>query len=93
MMSRSDPAVISRLPSRPKAMTAFRPFKERTLSVEEAMKILEKETPAKYDPLVLKAWIRLMRRVLPARLTQENTGTVAAPGTPVRNAFRYSPSA
>jgi HD-GYP domain-containing protein (c-di-GMP phosphodiesterase class II) len=42
------------------AMTAFRPFKERTLGVDQALEILKKETPAKYDPQVLEAWISLL---------------------------------
>jgi HD-GYP domain-containing protein (c-di-GMP phosphodiesterase class II) len=42
------------------AMTAFRPFKERTLSVTEAMGILRRETPGKYDPEVMKAWTRMV---------------------------------
>lgn len=44
------------------AMTAFRPFKERTLSVEETMKILRLETPHKYDGDVLKSWVKLLKR-------------------------------
>lgn len=44
------------------AMTAFRPFKDRTLSVDEALAIIQKETPAKYDPEVVTAWMKLMKR-------------------------------
>lgn len=47
------------------AMTAFRPFKQRTLSVQQAIEILQKETPAKYDPEVMKAWMRLIGTVKP----------------------------
>jgi HD-GYP domain-containing protein (c-di-GMP phosphodiesterase class II) len=43
------------------AMTAFRPFKQRTLSVDEALDILQKETPSKYDPAVMEAWMHLIR--------------------------------
>jgi HD-GYP domain-containing protein (c-di-GMP phosphodiesterase class II) len=42
------------------AMTAFRPFKERTLSVQESLAILKKETPSKYDPVVMEAWLKLI---------------------------------
>lgn len=42
------------------AMTAFRPFKDRTLSVRQTLEILQKETPAKYDPLVMRAWLKLI---------------------------------
>lgn len=42
------------------AMTAFRPFKDRTLSVRKTLEILQKETPAKYDPLVMRAWLKLI---------------------------------
>jgi HD-GYP domain-containing protein (c-di-GMP phosphodiesterase class II) len=44
------------------AMTAFRPFKQRTLSVADTLEILQQETPSKYDPEVLAAWMALMRR-------------------------------
>lgn len=43
------------------AMTAFRPFKERTMSVAEAMQVIIDETPQKYDPEVVQAWINLLR--------------------------------
>ena len=43
------------------AMTAFRPFKSKTLSVDEALNILIKETPSKYDPAVMDAWIGMLR--------------------------------
>lgn len=42
------------------AMTAFRPFKSRTMSPSEALRIIESETPAKYDPDIVKAWIKLV---------------------------------
>ncbi len=42
------------------AMTAFRPFKTKTLSVEEAIGVLKKETPEKYDPEVVEAWFGLL---------------------------------
>jgi HD-GYP domain-containing protein (c-di-GMP phosphodiesterase class II) len=42
------------------AMTAFRPFKERTTSVAKAMEIIRSETPLKYDPEVVKAWISMV---------------------------------
>jgi len=44
------------------AMTAFRPFKEKTLSVDEAIAILKDETPAKYSEQVMNAWLQLIRR-------------------------------
>ena len=43
------------------AMTAFRPFKNKTLSVEQALDILIKETPQKYDQAVMDAWIGMLR--------------------------------
>ncbi len=43
------------------AMTAFRPFKERTMSVEEALNLIERETPQKYDPEVVQAWVKMLR--------------------------------
>jgi HD-GYP domain-containing protein (c-di-GMP phosphodiesterase class II) len=43
------------------AMTAFRPFKEKTMTVDEAVAIIVKETPQKYDPQVVEAWVGLLR--------------------------------
>jgi len=45
------------------AITALRPFKERTLSVSDAVMILKSETPAKYDPEVVDAWLKLLSGV------------------------------
>jgi HD-GYP domain-containing protein (c-di-GMP phosphodiesterase class II) len=42
------------------AMTAFRPFKERTFTVPEAMYVLRKESPLRYDPHVVEAWASLL---------------------------------
>mgnify|MGYP001482871021 CR=1 FL=1 len=42
------------------AMTAFRPFKSKTMSVAEAMGIIVKESGSKYDPKVIEAWTRLV---------------------------------
>ena len=52
------------------AMTAFRPFKQRTMTVDQAMDMLIKETPEKYDPVVMDAWISLLRK-----------GTIAKPAS------------
>jgi HD-GYP domain-containing protein (c-di-GMP phosphodiesterase class II) len=43
------------------AMTAFRPFKTKTMSVAEAMDIIVAETPGKYDAKVVDAWVGLLR--------------------------------
>ena len=43
------------------AMTAFRPFKRRTLSINEALDIIQSESPQKYDPTVVRAWINMVR--------------------------------
>ncbi len=45
------------------AMTALRPFKKNTLSVSDAMGILEREAPEKYDAEAVTAWISLMRSI------------------------------
>lgn len=42
------------------AMTAFRPFKERTMSVSQAVDVIVAETPSKYDQAVVDAWIGLL---------------------------------
>lgn len=44
------------------AMTAFRPFKERTLSVPDALAIIQAETPRCYDEDVVAAWLRILQR-------------------------------
>ena len=70
------------------AMTAFRPFKERTLSVSEALSILKKETPAKYDPEVLEAWIGLLQTADASPFAEEGlaaTGLAALAVPPIPN--------
>lgn len=42
------------------AMTAFRPFKQRSTGVTQALEILKSETPAKHDPEVLEAWVEMV---------------------------------
>ncbi len=44
------------------AMTAFRPFKKKTESVASALRILQADTPLKYDPQVVDAWVKLMQQ-------------------------------
>lgn len=55
------------------AMTAFRPFKERTMSVAQAMSIIVEETPAKYDEKVVEKWMELLQSSHPAGLTEPVT--------------------
>lgn len=43
------------------AMTALRPFKQRTLTAAQALSIIARETPTRYDPAVLQAWLTLLR--------------------------------
>lgn len=57
------------------AMTAFRPFKQKTLSVEQAIRILQKEAPDKYDANVVNTWVRLVT-------STEVHGVVGVHGTP-----------
>ncbi|UCG34081.1 MAG: HD domain-containing protein [Phycisphaerales bacterium] len=49
------------------AMTAFRPFKEQTLSVSQAVDILKQETPNRYDPRIVEAWLALLGTVAPVQ--------------------------
>jgi len=70
------------------AMTAFRPFKEKTLGVGEALMILNKETPAKYDPKVVAVWMRLMKK---AEQVQNQAGPQAAHGAAAGAAEGASP--
>jgi HD-GYP domain-containing protein (c-di-GMP phosphodiesterase class II) len=43
------------------AMTAYRPYKERTLTVEEAAAVLVSESPTRYDSGIVAAWLRLLQ--------------------------------
>lgn len=42
------------------AMTAMRPFKDRTMSVAQAAAELRACTPGKYDPEIVQAWLSLV---------------------------------
>ncbi len=42
------------------AMTAMRPFKDRAMSVEQAVAELRACTPDKYDPAIVQAWLSLI---------------------------------
>jgi HD-GYP domain-containing protein (c-di-GMP phosphodiesterase class II) len=65
------------------AMTAFRPFKERTLSVPQTLDILQKETPSKYDPVVMEAWLRLIRTAQESGVIEDGPAApLPAPGGP-----------
>ena len=43
------------------AMTAFRPFKDRTMTVAQALGIIMEETPSKYDEQVVEQWVGLLQ--------------------------------
>ncbi len=43
------------------AMTAFRPFKDRTMTVAQALSIIMEETPTKYDEAVVEKWVGLLQ--------------------------------
>lgn len=45
------------------AMTAFRPYKAKTLTVPQAIQILQAETPDRYDPTAMAAWLKMMDSV------------------------------
>ena len=42
------------------AMTALRPFKKRTMSVDEALNVLRAEADLKYDAEIVEAWAKLL---------------------------------
>jgi HD-GYP domain-containing protein (c-di-GMP phosphodiesterase class II) len=44
------------------AMTAARPFRNKPRSIGEAVKVLQDETPSKYEKAVVDAWIGLLNR-------------------------------
>lgn len=45
------------------AMTAYRPFKKKTLSITDAMAILTNETSQKFDPEIVRAWGSLLTSI------------------------------
>jgi len=67
------------------AMTALRPYKDRALTVSEAMAILQSETPSKYDPQVVESWIALIPP--PERSAKEDSSAAE----PNRRAHRRYP--
>jgi HD-GYP domain-containing protein (c-di-GMP phosphodiesterase class II) len=44
------------------AMTACRPFKNKVKTIAEAVQILQKETPDKYDAAIVNAWVGLLTK-------------------------------
>ncbi|HYE02671.1 MAG TPA: HD domain-containing phosphohydrolase [Phycisphaerales bacterium] len=73
------------------AMTAFRPFKTRTFTVEQAMEVLESETPAKYDPEVFAAWKALLESAPPEADVSPSAEAPAAGGGAERRQFQRYP--
>lgn len=74
------------------AMTAFRPFKSRTLSPAEAIGILQKESPDKYDAEVVDAWLALVKSARPdlpveSMLTKTDSGD--GQGSDRRKEYRF----
>jgi HD-GYP domain-containing protein (c-di-GMP phosphodiesterase class II) len=75
------------------AMTAFRPFKKKTMTVVEALTILKSETPHKNDTDVVTAWTELLQKSHPQReelglASLNTTTTVTVPGAaPKSTAF------
>ncbi|MCP4592889.1 MAG: HD domain-containing protein [bacterium] len=50
------------------AMTAFRPFKNQTMSVAQALAIIREESPEKYESRVMEAWLNLVGTIPPDSL-------------------------
>jgi len=75
------------------AMTALRPFKEKSKSVSEAIMVLKSETPAKYDPEVVEAWLKLLGPINDLDVAVK-TGTAASsadqPGAEKRRNRRFA---
>jgi len=65
------------------AMTAFRPFKEKTLLPAEAIRILQEEAPSKYDEEIVDAWLSLMKSSQPD-LAIESVLSISTGGTAVK---------
>ncbi|MEK6644286.1 MAG: HD domain-containing phosphohydrolase [Planctomycetota bacterium] len=62
------------------AMTAFRPYKAKTLTVPQAMQILETETPERYDPTAMAAWLKMMESVQDTPIVVKKEGVASRPG-------------
>ncbi len=60
------------------AMTAFRPFKQRTLSVPQALALLRRDAPLKYDQRAVDAWARLVESALHATPPDSRPGGAPA---------------
>jgi HD-GYP domain-containing protein (c-di-GMP phosphodiesterase class II) len=45
------------------AMTALRPYKQHSMCISDAIIAIKAETPAKYDPEVVEAWLALLNQV------------------------------
>ena len=56
------------------AMTAMRPFKNKVKTIAEAVEILQKETPEKYDAAVVNAWVGMLTKA-------SNDGLITEPVT------------
>ena len=56
------------------AMTAFRPYKKRTMTVFETIDALREEAPERYDPVAVTAWCDLMTSVGDVPLLGEPPG-------------------
>jgi hypothetical protein len=71
------------------AMTAFRPYKERTLSVADALAIIMDEAPAKYDQAVVNAWLGLLDAAQQEGILSEPVRKVGADGRNHREFPRF----
>lgn len=57
------------------AMTSPRPYRERTLSYEEALEELERHKNTQFDPELVTAFVNLMRKNLPMEVEVANRGS------------------
>lgn len=73
------------------AMTAVRPFRKHALSVSEAMVILRKESPSKYDAEMVTAWLDLLKGVSDRDFNPEAPAQVAVPGKLERRRHKRFP--
>jgi len=66
------------------AMTAFRPFKKRTMSVNEALMAIQNDTPRCYDPRVVAALRGLIETTPAPGATTAPTPPASTPAPPER---------
>ncbi len=54
------------------AKTSFRPYREQGISPAEAIEVLQRETPTRFDPRVVEAWTKLLKDAYPGMMEEKS---------------------